>query len=56
MKKRSNQASQGFPYAALFKCRCGQPGKPRIDEGLSAGVHCDACWEKLKQDCRSRSW
>ena len=37
-------------------CRCGSPGRPRIDNGLAAGVHCDSCWDNMIQQCRSRSW
>ena len=32
------------------------PGTRRIDNGLDAGVHCDACNEKMVQECRSKSW
>jgi hypothetical protein len=30
--------------------------RPRSDNGLEAGTHCDACWNKMISDCRSRSW
>lgn len=36
---------------------CGNDkGIHRMDGGLPAGCHCDACWEKMVSDCRSRSW
>jgi len=37
-------------------CSCGEPGKTRVDNDLSAGVHCDECWNKLIDDARERSW
>lgn len=36
-------------------CSCGKAGKPRVDSGLSCGIHCDECFTKLVSDCRSRS-
>ena len=30
--------------------------RERIDNGLSAGKHCDICWNKLLGNCRQRSW
>jgi hypothetical protein len=38
------------------KCKCGKPGKPRVDNSLTCGVHCDTCWDDLVRDCRKRSW
>lgn len=36
---------------------CGNDkGKPRVDNGLACGIHCDDCFEKMVSDCRSRSW
>jgi RNA polymerase-binding transcription factor DksA len=35
---------------------CGKPGKKRVDKGLAAGTHCDACWYKMVHECRRRSW
>ena len=36
---------------------CGlKPGKPRIDMGLSAGEHCDECWEDVVALSRDKSW
>jgi len=40
----------------VLKCVCGKKGTERIDNGLKAGIHCDACWEKLISDCRMRSY
>ena len=37
-------------------CSCGKTGKARVDNNLSAGIHCDECWEKLIDDARKRSW
>ena len=31
-------------------------GKPRVDNGLACGTHCDDCFEKMVTDARSRSW
>ena len=28
----------------------------RLDGGLKAGSHCDACWDKMVSSCRSRIW
>jgi hypothetical protein len=33
-----------------------RPGKPRRDNGLPAGVHCDKCWKEMTHACRQRSW
>ncbi len=36
---------------------CGKTfGAPRVDNGLAAGIHCDACWNEMLTECRSRSW
>lgn len=41
---------------------CGECGRrkettrPRIDNGLTAGDHCDECWQKMVTECRQRSW
>ena len=36
---------------------CGKkPGKPRVDNRLPAGFHCDECWKKLVNEARTRSW
>ncbi len=36
---------------------CGNDrGRPRVDNGLKAGTHCDGCWEKMVTEARSRSW
>lgn len=36
---------------------CGSaPGRPRIDHGLTAGLHCDKCWQELVNDARKKSW
>jgi len=35
---------------------CGKPGKPRVDNGLPSGIHCDECWNELVTECRKRSW
>ena len=31
-------------------------GIPRVDGGLSAGIHCDECWDEMISSCRQRSW
>jgi hypothetical protein len=31
-------------------------GQRRMDQGLSSGIHCDKCWNKMISECRSRSW
>ena len=33
-----------------------KPGKPRVDNGLKAGIHCDDCWKSLVAACRKRSY
>ena len=33
-----------------------KPGTPRIDKGLSAGTHCDECWEEMITSARQQSW
>lgn len=39
------------------KCICGKPAKPHWDNGLYCGDHeCDECFEKMRHECRSRSW
>jgi len=40
----------------ITTCKCGKPGKLQYDNGLSCGVHCDECFEKMVSDCRKRSW
>jgi len=40
----------------ITTCKCGKPGKLQYDNGLSCGVHCDDCFEKMVSDCRRRSW
>ena len=36
--------------------RCGNRGRRRIDRGLDSGIHCDSCWGRIVEDCRSKSW
>ena len=36
--------------------QCNNPGKKRYDNGLYAGIHCDACWDKLIYTARQKSW
>jgi hypothetical protein len=45
-----------FVEKASQKCACGKPGTMRVHNRLKAGVHCDACWEKLVTECTQRSW
>ena len=33
-----------------------KPGKPRVDRDISAGIHCDECWNDMIYKCRQRSW
>ena len=33
-----------------------KPGKPRVDNGLPAGDHCDECWEDMVTGARQQSW
>ena len=37
-------------------CSCGKPGKPRVDNGIYSGIHCDDCFTKMTTDCRDRSY
>lgn len=56
----ANAPKDETPYKCnerLGLCQeCGKPGKPRVDNGLRAGTHCDPCWDELVTDCRKRSW
>lgn len=53
-------ALPGVMRVTIKKTTCdtckSQPGTSRVDNGLAAGIHCDACWEKLVADARSRGW
>jgi len=40
----------------ITTCKCGKSGKLQYDNGLSCGIHCDECFEKMVSDCRKRSW
>lgn len=34
---------------------CGEEGHERMDKGLLCGCWCNACFDKLVRECRSRS-
>ncbi len=38
-------------------CECGKPASEHFDNGLSCGDdQCDECFEKMRSECRKRSW
>ena len=39
-----------------MRCRRGKPGHERWDQGLPCGIHCDAWFDQMVTECRSRSW
>ena len=48
----------GCEYIIAEPCTtCGaKPGKPRTDNGLPCGDHCDECWKIMVAECRQQSW
>ena len=38
-------------------CKCGKLAKPHWDNELYCGDdECDGCFEKMRRECRRRSW
>ena len=38
-------------------CICGKPAREHFDNGLSCGDdECDECFEKMRRECRRRSY
>lgn len=53
------EAKQGHRDAVekvKLVCKCGKPGRSRIDYFLACGIHCDKCFDKMSQECRNKSW
>ena len=54
----SQRSVPGCEYVVSELCQtCKQkPGDPRVDHKLSAGHHCDVCWQKMVAECRKMSF
>lgn len=48
----------GYNYVVQDCCKTckRKPGEIRHDNGLAAGIHCDACWQQIVNRSRLRSW
>ncbi len=55
--KRLIAERHSAPEAHPLCQTCGlAPGRPRTDNGVAAGLHCDTCWQELVNDARKKSW
>jgi len=54
--EKATQAKEADDEKQPKLCKCGKPGKPRVDNGSACGIRCDGCWDNLVTDCRKRSW
>lgn len=45
-------------FSSSCLCRtCGiKVGRERLDHGLSCGIHCDKCFDRMISEARSKSW
>ena len=56
MPSRDN-AKNSFFQGPIKQCKCGKMASEHFDNGLSCGDDmCDDCFEKMRQQCRQRSW